>query len=134
MPNQAANHIARLSFLVIEDEKFSRAVVTKTLKSLGAADVATADDGLEALVHLVDSTSPDVMLLDLNMPDMGGAELLRHLAERHYPGAIILVSGADEVTITAAEGLANYRGLNVLGHIVKPMTADALSGLLAKLE
>ena len=27
----------------------------------------------------------------------------------------------------------NYRGLNVLGHIVKPMTPDALSGLLAKL-
>ncbi len=134
MPNQAPNHISRLSFLVVEDEAFSLAVATKTLGAMGAAGVATAADGIEALAHLAQSAPPDVMLVDINMPGMGGAELLRHLAEDNYPGAVILVSGADKVTITAAEGLANYRGLNVLGHIVKPMTPDSLSGLLAKLE
>ncbi len=98
------------------------------------SDVATDNNGIEALAHLVESTPPDVMLVDIIMPKMGGADLLRHLAERHYPGAIILVSGADKDTITVAEGLAKYRELNVLGHIVKPMTPNALSGLLAKLE
>ncbi len=134
MPNEAPSEIAPLSFLVIEDEEFSRAALTQTLGAMGAVDVATAANGIEALAHLVESTPPDVMLVDINMPKMGGADLLRHLAERHYPGAIILVSGADKDTITVAEGLAKYRELNVLGHIVKPMTPNALSGLLAKLE
>ena len=132
--NEAPADIAQLSFLVIEDEEFSRATATQTLGAMGATDVATANNGIEALAHLVESTPPDVMLLDLKMPKMSGPELLRHLAERNYPGAIILVSGADKETITIAEGLANYRDLNVLGHIVKPMTPSSLSSLLAKLE
>ena len=63
------------------------------------------------------------MLVDMKMPEMSGADLLRHLAERHYSGAIILVSGADKDTVTIAESLAKYRELNVLGHIIKSMTA-----------
>ena len=133
MPKETPADIARLSFFVIEDEAFSRAATTRTLEAMGATDVATAAGGAEALAHLVESTPPDVMLLDLNMPEMSGTELLRKLAERGYTGAIILVSGTDKDTITVAEGLANYRGLNVLGHIVKPMTPDSLSGFLAKL-
>ena len=131
---ESPGNIAQLSFLVIDDEGFSRATVTRTLGAMGVTDVATANNGIEALAHLVKSTPPDVMLVDIVMPEMGGAEFLRHLAERNYPGAIILVSGAHKDTITVAESLANYRELNVLGHIVKPMTPNALSGLLAKLE
>ena len=133
MPNEARADIAQLSFLVVEDEAFSRTAATRTLGAMGATDVATAADGVKALAHLASSTPPDVMLVDIKMPEMGGAELLRHLAERNYPGAIILVSGADKDTIAVAEGLANYRELKVLGHIVKPMTANALGGFLAKL-
>ncbi len=132
MANEGAADIARFSFLVVEDEAFSRAALTRTLAAMGAVDVATAADGTEVLARLAEQTPPDVMLVDLRMPKMGGAELLRHLAEGDYRGAIILVSGADEVTITVAESLANYRELNVLGHIVKPMTPRSLSALLAK--
>ena len=107
--------------------------VVASAQSFGMTPEITAD-GIEALAYIDDSPSPDVMLVDINMPKMGGAELLRHLAERNYPGAIILVSGTDKDTITVAEGLANYRGLKVLGHIAKPMTPNALSSLLAKLE
>jgi CheY-like chemotaxis protein len=104
------------------------------LRKMGAKEIADAADGVEARVHLEQSTTPDVILLDLIMPEMGGVELLRHLAEHSYPGAIILVSGTDKDTITAAEGLANYRNLNVLGHIVKPMTPTSLSDILTRLE
>ncbi len=134
MPNDARADIAQLSFLVVEDEAFSLAAATRTLEGMGVAGVATAADGIKALAHLDGSPPPDVMLVDIKMPGMGGTEMLRQLAERDYPGAIILLSGADKDTITIAEGLANYRELNVLGHIVKPMTPDALGGLLAKIE
>ena len=133
MPDKPITDIAQLSFLVVEDEAFSLAAITKTLAGMGAKEIATAADGIKALAHLDQQTPPDVMLLDLNMPEMGGVGVLRHLAERDYTGAIILVSGADKDTIAVAESLANYRELNVLGNIVKPMTAASLGTLLAPL-
>ena len=48
MPNEAPADIAKLSFLVIEDEEFSRAAVTQTLGAMGATNVATAVDGFVA--------------------------------------------------------------------------------------
>ena len=132
--NETPTDIAQLSFLVIEDEEFSRSIMTRILGMMGATDIDTANNGIEALAHLDESTPPDVMLVDIVMPEMGGAELLRNLAERNYPGAIIIVSGTHKDTITVAESLANYHELKVLGHIVKPMTLDALNSLLAKLE
>jgi CheY-like chemotaxis protein len=126
--------IDRLSFLIIEDEAVTRATTKKTLASLGATKVAVAVDGFEALAHLTGTTSPDVMLLDINMPEMSGAKLLRQLPDRNYPGAIIIVSGIDEVTISVAESVAKYHDLKVLGHIIKSLTQQALIDLLAKLE
>lgn len=134
MPDKTAADIGQLSFLVIEDEAFSRAATTQILAAMGAKDVATAADGVEALAHLDRQAPPDVMLLDLRMPEMSGAELLGHLAERDYRGAIILVSGADKDTISIAKSLSSYRELNVLGHIVKPMTAASLGALLGPLS
>lgn len=134
MPNTSFADIAGLSFLIVDDEEFTLAAMKKTLESMGATKIATAADGLRALSHLVDAGAPDVMLLDLKMPEMSGTEMLRQLAEHKYTGAVIFVSGADRDTIAVAEGLANYRDLNILGHIVKPMTPDKLGGFLDKLE
>ncbi|MBT5034145.1 MAG: hypothetical protein HOM51_06445 [Rhodospirillaceae bacterium] len=64
------------------------------------------------------------------MPDMGGAELLRHLADRNYSGAIVIVSSADEEILLVAEGIAKYRQMNVLGHITKPITQETLTEVL----
>ncbi|MDD9876056.1 MAG: response regulator, partial [Magnetovibrio sp.] len=72
-----------------------------------------------------------VPLVDLSMPDMGGAEMMRHLASRQFQGSIILVSGADADTIMVAQELAKTRGLDVLGSISKPLTKQALAEALA---
>ncbi|MBT6363713.1 MAG: response regulator, partial [Rhodospirillaceae bacterium] len=81
MPNDTAPKIGALSFLVIDDEPFVQKLAVRILGIMGATDIETASNGVEALANIDNAaTQPDVLLVDLNMPDMGGAELLRHLA------------------------------------------------------
>jgi CheY-like chemotaxis protein len=123
-----------LSFLVVDDEAFIRGLLVRLLQQLGAAKIATAGNGVEALAHLDAAASePDVMLVDLAMPEMGGAELVHRLAARGYKGAVVLVSGADQETLVVAEGMAKYREVNVLGYVMKPVQPEALKEVLGKL-
>ena len=119
--------------LVIDDEELARFTFREILEGEGH-DVATASNGLEALAHLDRvAAPPDILLCDLSMPEMGGVDLLRHLAERNYEGAIVLVSGLDELTIEVAEGMARYRELNVAGKIHKPATPEAIVEVVGNL-
>src|SRR5215471_6300164 len=83
--------------LVVDDDPAQREGIAEVLKGRGYC-VATAANGWEAL-ELATSTSPSLILLDLNMPIMTGWELLRALrwsaALRDIP--VIVASGQDEV-------------------------------------
>jgi len=127
--------ISSKSFLVVDDEPFIQKLAVRVLTQIGVTAIDTAGNGVEALAHLDEAAAPpDVMLVDLSMPEMGGAELIRHLGERGYAGAVIMVSGADEETLTIAEGMAKFRDLKVLGHITKPLTPPPLEELLGGLD
>ncbi len=133
MTDETAPDFGAISFLVIEDDAFAQALAVDLLGQMGAKKVDVAKNGLDALGHLLPAKPPkDVLLVDLGMPDMGGAELMRHLARRKYAGAIVLVSGADEDTLTIAQELAKLRGLNILGYITKPITKEALVDALSR--
>ena len=126
--------IASISFLVIEDNAFTSIVVCKALQSLGATQVETARTGRKALNRITSMNSPpDVLLLDLRMPEMGGVELLRWLAEQHYTGHVILTTGVDEQTLISVEDIARKSDINILGRLPKPVNAQALSDLLKQL-
>ena len=134
MSNNRSQQIKALSFLVVEDNAFTSIVVCETLKSLGAAVIETASTGREALDVIVTSeTSPDVLLVDLRMPEMGGVELIKRLAEQGYEGHVVLTSGVNERTLASVEEVARTVDVNVLGCLSKPITAAALAELLAKL-
>lgn len=134
MANDIKAKLASRSFVVIDDEAFMRNLLVRLLQRLGAANVATKVNGKEALSYLQSTDSPaDVLLIDLNMPEMGGVELLRHLADNRFGGAVILVSGADHETLAVAEGMAKYREVNVLGYVTKPVDPDSLLKLLERL-
>jgi YesN/AraC family two-component response regulator len=134
MSSNRSRQIKALSFLVVEDNAFTSIVVCETLKSLGAALIETASTGREALDVIVASeTSPDVLLVDLRMPEMGGVELIKRLAEQRYEGHVVLTSGVNERTLASVEEVARTVDVNVLGCLSKPITAAALAELLAKL-
>lgn len=135
MSDDTKRDISSLSFLVIDDNEFTRIVVTKALGALGAMGVATAANGAEALAYMESAESPpDVLLVDLRMPGMSGLELLIRLSEQGYGGAVILISGTDEETLAAARDLAKDRNVNVLGTLAKPVDAQSLADLLTQVR
>jgi len=124
--------IDELTILVVEDNIFTSMFIGKTLKSLGISQVETMTDGKSALKLLI-TLKPDVILLDLRMPIMGGSEFLSRLSDMQYQGHIILMSGVDTEILISVEQKAQQNHLSILGSIKKPPNAEGLSTLLSKI-
>jgi len=123
--------LASLNVLVVDDAQFSRNMLIATLKSLGVTSVVCAADGREALSSL-QSASADIVICDLNMPEMDGIEFLRHLAAADFAGSVILISGEDRRILDTVESLAGAHDLNVLGALEKPVRPATLAELLSR--
>ena len=123
--------LSQLKLMIVDDEEFVLNLSVRILNKLGCKDITTANNGNAAIDNLAASTDGfDVIICDLNMPEMDGVELLRHISEKNYSGGIILLSGEDERMLDTAKDLAKARNLNVLGAIPKPLKPDAIKGLL----
>ncbi len=129
------NDLGKLSVLITDDDQFMQSLMERMLGTLGISQIAKANDGQSALDWLDGpENNADVILLDLNMPGMDGLEMLRHLADRDEPPALVLVSGVDTRVLSTAQGLATAHKLRVLGAVSKPVKLDQLGALLAKVE
>lgn len=85
---------SRPQVLIADDEPPMARLVARTLGATGFK-VSTVHGGRDA-IDAVWETHPDVLLLDLGMPDLGGLDVLRELRGRH-PVRVIVVSGQDAV-------------------------------------
>jgi EAL domain-containing protein (putative c-di-GMP-specific phosphodiesterase class I) len=83
------------------------------------------------LRELVAASKPDVIVLDLQMPEEDGVSALRYLADSQCAAKIFLITGMDERTIASAEQYGLRRGLAVFGTLQKPFDPDEL---LARFE
>lgn len=134
MSSNSQPRIPPLRFLVVEDNAFTATVVARALKSLGALEVHTARTGREGLDLAARlDPPPDVVLLDLRMPEMGGVELITRLGDRAFPGHVIVTSGVDEATIASVEGVARQSSVRLLGCLPKPIDTEKLAELLTGL-
>lgn len=127
MPNKS------LRVLVIEDHNFQRKAVVHMLHSLAVQEVWQANNGKQALdlIRAEQARPLDIVLCDLDMPEMDGMEFFRHLAQ-HQPGiSTIILSGMDGALITSVEKMASSYGLTLLGAVEKPLSLEHLETLLA---
>jgi two-component system response regulator AlgR len=86
--------------------------------------VGEARHGLEA-VERVPSSGAQVLLLDIEMPGMGGLEVARHLAALEKPPTVVFVTAHDRHAVEAFE-------LNALDYLLKPVRAARLASALKK--
>ena len=93
MSNETKRHI-----LIVDDDADTRAIVSGTLSVLGV-DTSQAASGKEALQHFESNGLPDVVVLDVMMPDMTGFEVCK--AFKEIPGAelvpVIMLTAKDSV-------------------------------------
>ena len=86
--------------------------------------VGEARNGVQA-IELVPPSGAQVLLLDIQMPGMGGLEVARHLARLNQPPRIVFVTAHDRHAVEAFE-------LNALDYLLKPVRADRLAAALKK--
>lgn len=86
----------------------------------------------ERLEDVVSDWRPDIILLDILMPERDGIELIGALAQAAYGGQLILVSGAEEIYLTMAAKNARDRGLALSTTLRKPCRAEELRQALRK--
>ena len=90
--------------LIVDDEQLVRDLLVQFL-SLRGYRTLSAKDGPQAL-SMVEEVYPDLILLDLMLPGMNGVEVLRRLRDKHFTGAIIIVTGTyDEELLEDAWSL-----------------------------
>lgn len=80
--------------------------------------------------QVTEFTPGSILILDLQMPEIDGIEVMRHLAKVNNPPELILISGQDKSVLHAAENLAQAHQLVVLQTLVKPVQLDCLKQLL----
>jgi CheY-like chemotaxis protein len=124
-----------IRILVVEDDQFSMNICIRILSELGYTNIETDDNGKSALDKAIHAENPfDLIILDINLPEMNGLEFMRQLNEYSYRGSLILVSGEDEKLLESAYDLAESYGLQILDAIPKPINVQYFTNLLLKVE
>lgn len=117
-----------LRIFIADDETPARERMKELLGDIAAdlpsAVVGEARDGL-ATLDAVPGSGAQVLLLDIQMPGMGGLEVARHLMALEQPPTIIFVTAHDRHAVEAFE-------LNALDYLMKPVRAERLAAALKK--
>ncbi len=121
--------------MLIDDDPVTRRVLSHMLARLGYPRVVAFDSGRSALRQFTGGHSTvDLILLDINMPEMDGVQFIRRLANCHYTGTVILVSGENSRILESVEKLIQSQRLTVLGHLQKPVTPEKLAALVRQVK
>ena len=109
---------------IAEDEPLAAAKLKLFLEKLGEGqDITHFSDGASLLTALADTPKPDLLFMDIQMPNMTGLDVLKQLGECNFP--IILTTAYDQY---ALDGF----NFGVTDYLLKPYTLDRLKQALQK--
>src|SRR5437868_11665340 len=108
--------------LIVDDEPLARSHLRALLESRGDIEiVGECGDGRKA-VDLIRESHPDLVLLDIQMPELDGLGVVREVGAAHMP-AVIFVTAYDEHALTAFD-------LHALDYLLKPINRTRLADAL----
>ena len=109
------------SLLVVDDASYMRRLIGIMAKKGGHEVVGEAQTGIQA-VELYSQLSPDLVILDILMPDLNGLEVLKKIKALDA-NARILMCTASEQSAHVQDALDN----GAAGYVVKPFSQDSLN-------
>ncbi|GAA4041654.1 hypothetical protein GCM10022281_23410 [Sphingomonas rosea] len=118
--------------LLIDDEPALADFMANAATLTGYAPTITADRA--QFEEAFAAATPDVVALDLGMPNTDGVEFLRYLAEHEYRGPVLIVSGFDRRVLESAFRLGGALGLEMVGPLEKPVRLEDLERLLLSVK
>jgi AmiR/NasT family two-component response regulator len=110
--------ITKRRILVAEDESLIRMDIVETLKDQGFDVVGEAGDGLKA-IQLAKELKPDLMVMDIKMPDLDGLSAAEKIAELRIPVVFLTAFNQQELVARASE-------VGAMAFLVKPFSPEDL--------
>jgi two-component system LytT family response regulator len=114
----------RLRLVIADDERPARRYLLELLKADAGVEIVGEAESGEAAVAMIGAARPDVALLDLQMPELGGLDVVRRLDRRTMP-LIAFVTAFDDYAIDAFE-------LNAIDYLLKPVEQRRLAATLTR--
>lgn len=121
------------TILVVDGYDTHRAGLASVLRKATGADVIAARNGRIALDEIRQQRW-DIVVLDLDLPDMTGLQLIDALARQNGTGGIILTSAHPARLVQAAAAYAQSRGISVLATLEKPLKSNRVRAVAATLQ
>ena len=112
-----------MKILIADDSQFMRKVLKDILHGAGYTDLVECGDGKECMAKYA-SEKPDLILLDIIMPEMDGMEVLKKIG---HEAKIVVISAVGQEKMTE-----EAKGLGALDYIVKPFDNDKVLELVKK--
>ena len=110
----------RIRALVVDDEPLARAMILEMLETDSNVEiVGECANGREA-VEVIKSSAPDIVFLDIQMPEVGGFEVLESLDANAHP-YVIFVTAYDQYAVRAFE-------VHALDYLLKPFDRERFEG------
>ena len=115
---------AKIQALIVDDERLARNVIKKFLQEYDNIElVAESSTGLEALHH-IEELKPDLVFLDIQMPDLNGFEVIKEVGSQWKP-VYIFITAHNKYAVEAFEASA-------LDYLLKPFTQERFDIALKK--
>ena len=119
-----------LNILIVDDSSLTRKAIKRIIDMLGldVGQILEAENGAEAL-KILSETKVDLVLADLNMPEMGGIEMIYHMRGNEATKDIPVVVVSTESSTTRIEGLlAN----GAKAYLHKPFTPEEVKEVITQ--
>ncbi|MBR7799636.1 response regulator [Undibacterium fentianense] len=123
-----------LNVLIVDDDEFQVDFVSDLLQELGVKNITTANGGKKGLAEFDRAIAkPDLLLCDIQMPDIDGFEFMSAMGERRFHGGVILMSGQGSRVLHSASLVAQLSRQNFLGNIEKPVSKSDLEAKMTQI-
>src|ERR1044072_4049330 len=114
-----------LRLLIADDEPLAAERLQLLLAQSPQVDlVGTASDG-EGAVRMAEALTPDLLLLDIEMPGLDGINVARALAAKKQPAAIVFITAFDQFAVAAFE-------VEAVDYLMKPVAPERLQRALKR--
>ena len=114
-----------LRVVLVDDEPLAIERLEALCGRIADVEVVGRADHGEAALEVIGATAPDLVLLDLTMPGIGGIEVARKLAGQKTPPAVIFVTAHESFAVEAFD-------LDAVDYVLKPVAAERLERAIAR--
>ena len=115
--------------MVVDDDDDVARLVCRAAESLGfSTQTVSGIAAFDAFVNF----EPDVVVVDIFMPEIDGFEILHYLGQTHKGASVVIVSGKGISFRAMAEHMCEQEGLHILANVAKPFSIERLHSIISE--